>query len=384
MALDKDSEAYQILQRALASAQRHHYIRRTVALVMVLALLGVGGKFLYDLLPRTYSLTITGGDILSDRHYIARVLEEAGGKFGLDLEIVPIHGSLQALDLLNDGKLDLAIIQGGVEANPDGIVHVATLEPQLIHFLVRPSIHEVGDMRGKVINLGPRGGATRVVARQVLQFSGLEQGIDYEEANYSAEQLVEMPMSQLPDVLVTVSMIPSTLADFMVKQRGFGVLEMPFPKSLALRLGWVDDAVIPAYAYSVSPAAPPRDIITIGVHTHVIARAGLPPHAVFALLSTLYSPSVSTDLRMKLREADITIPSGFPLSEGTEMFLARHEPFLSVEMYEKTKNVFGLAMSVLSTALVVLRWLRGEGRAPIAAPPQATAKPAEAETPSVV
>lgn len=62
-----------------------------------------------------------------------------------------------------------------------------------------------------------------------------------------------MPADQLPEVLVTVSMIPSTLADVMVKRRGFGVLEMPFPKSLALRLGWVDDATIPAYAYSVSP-----------------------------------------------------------------------------------------------------------------------------------
>jgi TRAP-type uncharacterized transport system substrate-binding protein len=362
MANDKDGEAYRILQRALAKAQRHRTIRRTIAMALVAALLGVGGKFLYELLPRTYNLTITGGDILSDRHYVARVLEDAGRKFGLALEIVPTHGSLQAMDMLSEGKLDVAIIQGGLDADMNGITHVATLEPQMIHFLVRPSIRDVGDMRGKVINMGSRSGGTRVVGRQVLQFSGLEEGIDYEEANYSSEQLVEMPTSQLPDVLVTVSMIPSTLADVMVKQHGFGVLEMPFPKSLALRRGWVDDTVIPAYAYSVSPAVPPRDITTIGVHTHIIARAGLPPHAVFALLSTLYSPSVATDLRMKLRETDATIPSGFPLAEGTEMFLARHEPVLSVGLYEKAKSAFGLVMSLLSGALVVLRWLRGDDK----------------------
>lgn len=364
MGKEKDGEAYRLLQQALAKAQRNRLIRRGIALALVAALLGIGGKFLYELLPRTYTLSITGGDILSDRHYIARMLEESGGKFGLTLEIVPTHGSLQAMDMLSEGKLDVAIIQGGLDPDMDGITHVATLQPQLIHFLVQPSIREVADMRGKIINLGPRSGGTRVVGHQILQFSGLEKGVDYEEANYSSEQLVEMPASQLPDVLVTVSMIPSSLADVMVKQRGYVVLEMPFPNSLALRRGWVDNATIPAYAYSVSPAVPPRDIVTIGVHTHVIARAGLPPHAVFALLSTLYSPSVTTDLRMKLRETDATIPSGFPLAEGTEMFLARHEPVLSVGLYEKAKSAFGLVMSLLSGVMVMLRWLRGEEKPP--------------------
>src|SRR5512145_1182492 len=351
--------AYEYLDRILDRLQQSERIRRLLAVTLVVALASVAGMFLYDLLPREYRLTITGGSILSNRHHLAKVLQEEASNNGLLLDILPIQGSLEALSKVNDGAIDLAIVQGGLDTHFAHVQHVATLMPELIHVLVRPGIATVADLHGKVISLGSLGGGTHAVATQVLQFSGLESGIHYVEVNHSPEELLALRPDRLPDAVVNVSTVPSYLADFLVRERGYHLLEMPFPQALALRLGWVADAAILGYTYSVSPAVPERTISAIGVNLHIVANDNVEPRAIFALLSRLYSPAVAARFNGGFDESRIMAPPGFPVADGTARFLDRDKPFLSAEMWEHAHSTFGLVMSVLSTLLVVYKWLRG-------------------------
>lgn len=356
--MSKDA-AYEILDKVLERLQSNHKVRRGLAGLLIVGLLAVAGEFLYDLLPRQYDLTITGGDILSNRHHLAKVLQQEALPNGVTLTIHPAHGSVEALEKVDKGELDIAIVQGGLDVDFPHVQHVATLAPELIHFLVRPGIERIDQIRGKVVSMGAKGGGTRVVASQILEFSGLESGIDYVEVNQSAEELLSMRPDRLPDVVVNVSTVPSYLADFLVRERGYQLMEMPFPDALALRLGWVANATILGHTYSVAPAVPPRTIRTIGVNLHVVANDQVEPRAVFALLATLYSPAVAARMRERFDEDKIMIPSGFPVSEGTELFLARNEPMLSAQLWDQAQSAFGLVMSVLSTVLVVVKWFRG-------------------------
>jgi len=56
----------------------------------------------------------------------------------------------------------------------------------------------------------------------------------------------------------------------------------------------------------------------------------------------------------------ITIPSGFPLSPGTVTYLKRNEPLFSMKTITKIKNTFGMVMSVLTTILLLIKWIRGK------------------------
>lgn len=360
------NEAEQLVQSFLKRLQKSRVARRVIAAAAVLALLGVAGQFLYDLLPRQYRLTITGGDLLGNRHLVAKVLEEEGAANGLSLRILPSAGSVEALEAVDAGKLDLAFVQGGLSADYPNVVHVATISPELIHFLVRPGITTVQDLVGKVVNLGSKGGGTRVVAKEILRFSGLNEGAEYAESNWSNEQLIAMRADRLPDAIVVVSYAPSFVADFLVKQRGYRLLEMPFPASLALRLGWVADTSILAYTYSITPAVPERDVKVIGVNLHLVANRNVDPHAVLKVLETLYSPQVESRVRQHFDEtSQLTLPSGFELSQGTQMFMARNDPLLSAKTWDRLKDAFGLVMSALSTALVIFKWFKGEAPATV-------------------
>ena len=361
-------EANKILNDVLRRMQRNELVRKSLAIAILIALSAVAGYFIYEILPRQYSLTITGGNILSNRHYLAKALQEEISHSGVALEIKPTSGSQEALELVSEGKLDVAFIQGGLDFAYPNVVHVATVAPELLHFLVRPNINGMADLRGKRINLGSKKGGTRVIAKEVLSFSGLEEGIDYAESNIATEDLLSQRPERLPDAIVITSFAPADIADFMVKERGYKLLEIPFPSSLALRLGWVADSKILAYMYSVEPAVPNRDIKTVGVNLHLVANKNVDARAIYKVLETLFSPDLEVRLKIKIDEANILTSAGYPLSEGTKLYLDRNNPFFSNATLDKIKAVFGLILSIGSTLLVVFKWFKGEPIEPEAPP----------------
>lgn len=349
-----------LLGKYLERLQQNPKIRRGIAFALLGAILMGAGYFVYQMIPRHYTLSITGGEILGNRHFVAKMLQETADDAGVTLRIKPTRGTFEGLEAVEAGTLDLALVQGGLDGHYPNIRHVATLAPELVHFLVRPEIRSVQDIKGKTVNLGSKTGGTRVVAKQILDLSGLEDGVDYVETNHSVDELVAMRAERLPDVVVNVSFLPAYLADFLVKERGYRLLEMPFPSSLAMRLGWVADGRILGYMYSISPPVPAGDIKVVGVNLHLIANKDVDPKAIFKVLEVLYGPTVASRLRMQFDEKNIALPSGYPLSDGTLSFMARTNPLLSAKILDHLKSLFGLTMTLMSAAIVMLRWFKGQ------------------------
>jgi TRAP-type uncharacterized transport system substrate-binding protein len=323
-------------------------------------------------LPRTYSLKITGGDILGNRHYLAGALRDEVLPDRVRLDVLPSEGSQDALTRVSEGKLDFALIQGGLELPFPNVVHVANLAPELLHFLVRPDIKDIAGLRGMRINLGSKKGGTRVIAKELLEFSGMQDGVDYVETNLGTEDLLALRKDRVPDVIVITSFAPSNVADYIVKQYGYSLLEIPFPNALALRQGWAADSKVMAYMYSVQPPVPPRDVKTVGVNLQLVANANLDPRAVFKVLEGVYSPGLQLRLKMKFDEDKILDSASYPLSSGTRLFMDRKNPFLSQATLKKVESLFGLILSVASTLIVVFKWFKG-------APPE-TVKPETEDT----
>lgn len=353
-------DAEKKLKNLIRRLKQNKLARDLIVGSLALLLLVVAGTFIYRLMPRHYVLDISGGDILGNRHLLTKILQEELAAAGVTLKITPTPGSIDALEKLDAHELDLAFVPAGSSGHYPNVVHVATIAPELLHFLVRPDIQSIAAIRGKTVNLGPRNSAERMVSTAVFEFSGLRNNIDYIETNFSNEQLLAMKANRLPDVIVVTSYIPSFVVDEMVKQQGYRMLEMPFPESLAVRVGWVADARVLGYMYGVVPPVPERDIKTIGVNIHLLANAAVDPQAIVKVLETLYSPSVESRTRLHNNEATLATPSGFPLSAGSRAFLSRNDPLLSAKAYEMLKNAAGLVMSVLSGLLVIFKWLNAE------------------------
>ncbi len=355
-------EGKEFVEGILNRVQRVAIIRMGLLVFIVLALVGAMAYFSYRLIPKSYTLTITGGDVLGNRHYLAKLLRDEAVKNGVTLNISPLHGSMNSYQHVSSGKLDMAFVQGGTGKKFPNVRHVATVMPEMMHLLVKSEIADKGirGLKGKRINLGSKEGGTRILANTVLKFSGLDHRADFVETNYKNEELMGRHPSKLPDAIFLISALPSYVAQYMVRERGYWLMELPFPRSLSLRYGWVSNSSIPGYTYSVTPPIPDRDIKTIGANLLLIANANTDSQAIFKVLETLYSPLVSSELKQKLDEKMITIPPGFPISSGTMAYLQRNEPFFSMKTISKMQNTFGMVMSVLTTLLVLIKWLKGK------------------------
>lgn len=359
------NEAEKILHAALDRVQRTRPLRLAAAALLVLGLLGLGAYFLYELMPRRFELRVSGGNIIGNRHYVTKALQDEARNHGVFLRIRPTAGTMDALELLNAGELDLAFVQGGLDASFPNVTHVATVGAELVHFFVKPGINGIADLNGKFINLGSHDGGTQVIARQILEFSGLTAGVNYVDTDYGNEALIEMRPEKLPDAIVNLSFAPSYLGDFLVRERGYRLIEVPFPAAMAKRQAWVADQKVLAYMYNVLPPVPERDIRTVGVNLHLVAHANVEPRAIAKTLEALYSPSLESRLRMRFDEKTIAEPSGYPLSAGSILFINRHDPVLSAQTWDRLQSAFGLAMTVLSALLVLVKWFRGPPPAPV-------------------
>lgn len=355
-------EASQILKKVLDFMQGRRSIRIALGVVLIGTLLALAARSIISLIPRHYALKMTGGDMVSNGHLFARILQKEAPKKNVTLSVYPQD---DALDQVSRGELDLAFIQGGLDTDHPNVEHVATLAPDLVHLLVKPGIKSLVDLKGKSINLGAKSSAAHQIGERITQFAGLHEGIDYVATTYDAEQLLALPSRKLPDGIFVVSAAPSYLVELLVRADGYDVLEIPFPESLALRYGWAANGQILGYTYNLDPPVPAKTISTVSVNTHLVAHAGTDPAAISKLLEVVYSPAVAAKLRQPFDEKSISIPSGYPLSPGTGVYLARNDSILTLETWNKLTSSFGLLMGFGGMFIVVLKWFRGAEPTPV-------------------
>jgi len=359
---DESASTVGYFSRKLEKLRAISWLRPVVTGIVIVGFFAVIAYFVVGLLPRNYSLTVSGGDILSNRHQLAMAMRDEGTKTGLFLDVRPMSGTFAILDAVDNRTVDAAFIQGGLDSPRENIRHVARILPETLHLLVREDVQTLADLKGRTINMGSAQGGTRIVGEQVLLFSGLRAGVDYVPSAYSSEELLALPARKMPDAIVTIATVPSFLAEEIIRKKGFGLLEIPFPKALALRHGWVADSRILPYTYKTTPPLPDKELQSIGVDLFLVAHKDVPDLAVLKLLDVLYSPGVRNSLRLDLDPATVGLPSGYELSDGTDRYMRRNDPLLSQEDFDRLTAVSGLLLSGLTFIFMGVRYLRSRSR----------------------
>jgi uncharacterized protein len=124
------------------------------------------------------ALTIATGPSDGSYFQVAQDIKNIAGKEGIDLQVMPTKGSLENIDLLGSGKVDLAIVQldalrfisdvvkqdAGLDVF-ERIKVVMNLYPEEIHILTnKKEIQTFYHLDGKRVSVGPPGGGTAVTA----------------------------------------------------------------------------------------------------------------------------------------------------------------------------------------------------------------------------
>jgi TRAP-type uncharacterized transport system substrate-binding protein len=360
-----------------------------IAPFMGLAALAVA-LFLYFYTPgqRTNVLSLTAGQKQTTRNQVALALQNAGTTFGIQMEIHECAGSEDALDRVNAGKLDLALVQGGlrVDGRPN-VRQVATLNIEPLHLLVKKELLDrvsknLAALEGKTVNVGTIGSGTNSLASESLAFAGLHPQNGGGKGGYvatrlsSVELLAENDRSRLPDAVLLVSCLPSEMTKYLVNERDYRLVPLPFGEAFSLdglrtdagRLpsatggrvvrGRVQAVVIPAFTYHVEPPVPPTELPTLGTRLLLVTHKDVDAGAVQRLVETVYATEFATVLRPPLDVKLLELPPEFPWHQGTRVYQERNTPVVSGMVMDSAHKGFAIFAAAASGMFVLWQWLR--------------------------
>jgi hypothetical protein len=165
--------------------------------------------------------------------------------------------------------------------------------------------------------------------------------------------------------------MPSYLVEFLVRERGYHLLEIPFPKAMAARESWITPVTIPASAYGYAPPMPAKPMESVGVDMLLVANDRTNPAALVKVLDTLFREGVQNRANITLvaTEAEMEEPTGYPLSPAAAEYRNRNESVISKKTFDKAKDLFGAVMSFATSILIVWKWFRPKPSVP---PPEPT------------
>jgi TRAP-type uncharacterized transport system substrate-binding protein len=368
------------------------YAREVVAAALCLSALGVAAAVLASQIrPRSYNLSVSGGSFEGLRAQIAERLAEEARSHHLRLRVVPTVGSRETLDLIEAQKLDVGLVQGGLDpTHHPHVRQVAALHIEPLHLLVKPALRglvaeNLGAIRRKTVNLGPVQSGTHELAADVLRFAGLEpkraDGTgDYHVATLTYRDLLHSSdATKLPDVVFTVSALPSPVARTLVARHHYKLIELPFGEAFALdalnrrngetveTVGAIPSEVtrlqihttsIPAFTYGVEPPSPPMELRSFGPRLLLVAHQSVSSSAVRRLLETVFAPQFAQLTKPPLDSTTLSGSPEYPLHDGTVEYLDFNKPLVAGDVIDLLEKATSLLGGVLGGAFFLWQWIR--------------------------
>ncbi|WP_339728666.1 TAXI family TRAP transporter solute-binding subunit [uncultured Gimesia sp.] len=363
-------------------------MKRSLFKVLIVVLL----IFLPVILHQTYrwmtalpkQITIAAGHPEGRYHGMAvqlkAMLEQ---RLPVDVKILETKGSLENLELLRRGKVDLGFYQPGTEyalaaqkavkqAQPklavrpaDQVCFIANLYSQVLHIIVPADsdIKSVGDLKGRRVAIGDQGSGDLAASLPLLRH--LQLNLDQIEPAYLSYQEVEEQFGEktLDAAIVTVGIEAPVLHE-LLETGNYRILEIPFTGALTRKASHFSEYEIPAGMFRTQePIVPANNLQTVACGAHLLTRESLPDPLIAEVTAIILHQNFSRQMRLnELFAAGNEFAQdnqGFPLHSGADhIYNPELKPFLNSDFVEGTEGIRSFFVSMLIAAYLLFRWVQ--------------------------
>lgn len=369
--------------------------RRALAMVCCIgfAILGLTLAVTFWMQRKPPALRMSAGRESTRRHAMAAYFCEKAARNDISLELVTTAGSEDCLNQLLAGSLDVAFVNNGVVV-PDhkDITVLGALQPEVVHVLVRPefagALPLAERIRGKLVNLGEKGSTDWLLARELLALSRLtlptpDRAGDVVPTEYGKADLAEKAreilnatgpkrlalIAELPDCLLVVASVPSTVVQLLVEAADYRIEPVPGVRAfLADNLQadsktatiidreFLEPAVLPANSYFTTRGFPAADCETVGMRLLVVARENVPNRAIRPLMRTLFEREFA-HLAQPKSPREVATP--YATHPAAVTYLDRDKPLVAkavMEWISQSMSLIGAFTAGVLSLYGLVRW----------------------------
>ena len=279
---------------------------------------------------------------------------------GLKVDLVNTNGSIENLQDLLDGKVDVAFVQGGTYQLVKDPQHklrglaAIYLEPLWVFYKGENDVDTIAQFKGKRISVGPVKSGTEAIGRLVLHAHDLD-GKDTTIKNLSnvdAAKELQAPAGHLDVVMIVGSYQDPTVQALL---RAKGIKLMSFKRDIAYNrtFPYLTPIKIAAGLLDLRDDIPPQDIVVLAPAAMLVCREDLHPGVVEQILKTAQAIHQQGSLLDGPKAFPTLDGLDLPVDEAAETYMKSGESLLSrVLPYWAVRLVVQLKIFVLPLILV--------------------------------
>jgi uncharacterized protein len=300
-------------------------------LVAVVVVVGFVISYQYVGAPPPNTLRIATGAENGAYYTFAQEYARLLASDGITLEVVPTAGSVENLELLKNGEVSLALIQGGSATKDDRerlqSLGSLFLEPVWIFVRKQSALKRFLELKGRRVSVGVAGSGTHLLAMQLLSAAGIT------ETN---TQLIREETTQAIDSLSNGKID----AAFFVASPEAPIIHKLFAAPAVELLNFDRTAAYGRWFPFLSPVTlsegvidlqqniPPHDTPLVAASANLAARGDINASLIPAILNTVTRVHQAGGVLEHKREFPSVDFADLPLNEDARRYLVNGPSFL--------------------------------------------------------
>lgn len=285
-----------------------------------------------------------GGDYYSFGEAIRQVIVKNEPR--IKLQVIPTNGSVENMQLLHEGKVQLALVQNDTPAKPSARA-IALIYPEVFHLIAsqKSSIKSIFDLKGKRIALMPKGSGAYNAFWILAQHYDLKP-TDFQSLQMTPQKAATALRNGQVDAIFRTLPIGNAWTKELLRTTQARMIPIDQAAAMKISYPYLVASTIPKGTYKAVPAVPSDDLPTVGVQAALITNENIKPQLVKEITSILYEYRHNL-VKIEPKAATISQPDigqnlGFTLHEGARDYYDREKPAFLAE----NADVIALLMSI--------------------------------------
>ena len=315
--------------------------------------------------PKT--VTLATGPAQSAYEEFGKRYQKALAVDGITVHLLPSEGSSHNLQLLREGKADLAFVQGGTaQLQPDDADNLVSLgslfvEPVWIFYRAESAertvktarIDSLRQLRGWRVNVGSEGSGVPNLMERLLDANRLPAEAVKMSRLEQTPAVVEFLAGRL-DALVFASAPESLMVQMLLQTPGVQLLDFAQHEAYARRFSFLTPVTLPRGVVDLAANVPPRDVRLVASTTSLLARDGTHPALLTLFAQNAQKLHGGAGWFNRAREFPNSRHSELPIAkEGDRAMnepvpmLQRYLPFWLANLIDRMWLVLGILLAIM-------------------------------------
>lgn len=254
-----------------------------------------------------------------------KLLEEEKVK----VTIINTTGSIQNLELLQKGKVDIAFIQNGTVTNTENIEALASIyyEPLWVFYNKKHKINYLSELVNKKISIGAKKSGTQDLSLEILKINNINKE-NSELFNYTSKQAKNLLIKDEIDTIFDVTSPNSNLVQELLENKNISLFSINRAKAYSRKFNYLESINLYEGTINIYKNIPNSDKQLLATTAILVTNPNSPHELIRLLLKKVKKVHSKKTLLSKQNQFPNLANIDIPINEEAQRYLNYGDSFL--------------------------------------------------------